>query len=123
MDRELAIRRLEQARQEVLAARQEVVGDQMVGEPPPITEVLDPVDVAAVQTERIMDQSIVDMVAERLAELDDALARVDDGTYGRCEVCGDEIPDERLAAVPWARRCTEHQQVLEQTRTGLEERP
>jgi DnaK suppressor protein len=34
-----------------------------------------------------------------------ALARIEDGTYGRCENCGAEIPDERLEAVPTATLC------------------
>lgn len=43
-----------------------------------------------------------------LAELDAAAARVADGTYGRCEVCGEAIPDERLEARPTARTCVRH---------------
>ena len=34
-----------------------------------------------------------------------ALGRIDDGTYGKCAVCGRQIPDERLEAVPWATLC------------------
>jgi RNA polymerase-binding transcription factor DksA len=37
-----------------------------------------------------------------------ALARVDVGTYGRCEVCGRPIPEGRLEARPAATRCVEH---------------
>jgi RNA polymerase-binding transcription factor DksA len=44
-------------------------------------------------------------VAARLAELDDALQRIDDGTYGRCERCGSVIPLPRLEALPHARLC------------------
>lgn len=35
----------------------------------------------------------------------DALDRIGEGTYGRCELCREWLPRERLAAVPWARRC------------------
>ena len=42
------------------------------------------------------------LVDEALA----ALARIDDGTFGRCENCESEIPDERLEAIPYARHCT-----------------
>lgn len=45
--------------------------------------------------------------AER-AEVEAALARVDAGTYGVCEVCGREIPPARLEARPMATRCVEH---------------
>jgi RNA polymerase-binding transcription factor DksA len=46
-----------------------------------------------------------------LAILDDvrrARQRVEQGTYGLCEVCGERIPDERLEVRPWAIRCVEH---------------
>jgi RNA polymerase-binding transcription factor DksA len=41
----------------------------------------------------------------RLIQLEQALARLDDGTYGRCEVCGEPISEERLGALPGALRC------------------
>ena len=43
-----------------------------------------------------------------LAEVDRALAKVDDSSYGRCDVCDEEIPAERLEARPWATRCLRH---------------
>jgi DnaK suppressor protein len=43
-----------------------------------------------------------------LAEVDRALAKLDDGSYGRCDVCDAEIGAERIEARPWATRCLEH---------------
>jgi RNA polymerase-binding transcription factor DksA len=44
--------------------------------------------------------------AERtLAEVSAALNRLDDDTFGRCEICGGTISDERLAALPTTSRC------------------
>jgi DnaK suppressor protein len=43
-----------------------------------------------------------------LAEVDRALAKLDDETYGRCDVCGDDIGAGRLEARPWATRCLRH---------------
>jgi RNA polymerase-binding transcription factor DksA len=40
-----------------------------------------------------------------LEEIDLALDRIEEGTYGTCAVCGREIPEERLAAVPYATLC------------------
>jgi DnaK suppressor protein len=40
-----------------------------------------------------------------LAEASAALGRIDDGTFGRCETCGRDVPPARLNAVPYARRC------------------
>ena len=40
-----------------------------------------------------------------IAEIDDALGRIEAGTYGTCAVCGAVIPEERLAAIPYATLC------------------
>ena len=40
-----------------------------------------------------------------LAQVEDALKRVEDGTFGTCRVCGKEIPDERMEAVPTTTIC------------------
>jgi YteA family regulatory protein len=59
--------------------------------------------------EREKDLSILEQVEAELADVEHALRRLDDGTYGTCEVCGRPIPDERLEAMPAARLCLEHQ--------------
>jgi RNA polymerase-binding transcription factor DksA len=59
--------------------------------------------------EREKDLSILEQVEAELADVEHALRRLDDGTYGTCEVCGSAIPDERLEALPAARLCLEHQ--------------
>lgn len=47
--------------------------------------------------------------AERVLDaVDGALARLDDGSYGSCEVCGGPVDDETLAAAPTARACRAH---------------
>jgi len=43
-----------------------------------------------------------------LAQIDAALGRMEQGTYGICEVCGAEIPDGRLEARPWTPYCIQH---------------
>lgn len=49
--------------------------------------------------------SIAEGLLETLHEVDRALGKMDDGTYGTCESCRDEIPPERLEARPYAREC------------------
>jgi DnaK suppressor protein len=49
-----------------------------------------------------MDEAIADGMRERLAAIDRALKRLDEGTYGRSIVSGEPIPDERLEADPAA---------------------
>jgi DnaK suppressor protein len=48
-----------------------------------------------------------------LVEVDEALARIADGTYGRCVDCGAEIGKERLAALPQAPRCIGCQRAMD----------
>jgi RNA polymerase-binding transcription factor DksA len=59
--------------------------------------------------EREKDLSILEQVEAELADVDHAMRRLDEGTYGTCEVCGKVIPDERLEAMPATRFCLEHQ--------------
>jgi DnaK suppressor protein len=48
-----------------------------------------------------------------LQDIDDALARIDNRTYGFCVNCDDEISPRRLQAVPWAAMCIKCQELLE----------
>ena len=66
-------------------------------------------DVGTETFEREKDLSILEQVEAELADVEHALRRLDDGTYGTCEVCGRVIPDERLEAMPATRLCLEHQ--------------
>lgn len=49
--------------------------------------------------------SMAEGLIDTLHEIDAALKRIENGTYGRCESCGTEIPDDRLDARPVARLC------------------
>lgn len=64
--------------------------------------------------DRQLERSTLQQVAEQLREVDAALERVDAGTYGRSEVSGEPIPDERLRAAPTTRRLVSEQHDAEQ---------
>jgi len=64
-------------------------------------------DSATETLDRGMEQSLEDNAENLLAHIDAALARLDEGTYGRCERCGQPIAEERLEALPYATRCIE----------------
>jgi DnaK suppressor protein len=49
-----------------------------------------------------------------LADVQHALQRLDQGTYGLCVVCGQPIPEKRLEALPWTSRCIKDEEQLEQ---------
>ena len=60
----------------------------------------------------------VDDIDGELREIIAAETRLADGRYGTCEVCAQPIPDERLRAIPWARRCITDQTVPSARRNG-----
>jgi len=66
-------------------------------------------DQATETFERERDLSVLQRVEAQLHEVDAALARVEAGSYGTCELCGKPIGDERLEAMPMARYCLEDQ--------------
>lgn len=67
-----------------------------------------PIHMADIGTDNYeMENTIGLMDSERklLVEIDEALARIENGTYGVCEGEEEPIPKERLKAIPWARYC------------------
>ncbi len=64
-------------------------------------------DSASATAERSEALAFIDNARERLADVDEALARMDAGSYGVCADCGKPIPEARLEARPWAVRCVE----------------
>lgn len=64
-------------------------------------------DAAATTAERTEVLGIVDNLRGMLADVDQALARVKDGTYGRCESCGREIGAARMEFRPTSRFCVD----------------
>ena len=62
-------------------------------------------DAATETYERELDEGLEEDAREQLHQVEKALARIESGEYGRCEICGKEIPVERLEAVPWTTLC------------------
>jgi RNA polymerase-binding protein DksA len=54
--------------------------------------------------------SLAEGERERLLSLDEAIRKIEEGTYGKCEMCGCPIPKERLAALPQAQHCVKCQE-------------
>lgn len=71
-----------------------------------------------------VNQEIAFRLGERqsqmVADIDQALLRIDEGTYGECARCEKSIPEKRLEAMPTARHCAECQQLIEESE-GVEE--
>jgi DnaK suppressor protein len=62
-------------------------------------------DVATDMAEQTLDASFERMERERYRDVEAALHRIDEGTYGTCERCGTAVNVARLVAVPWTRYC------------------
>jgi len=71
-------------------------------------EEADSTDAADQIEELVTNVSLVHDLASRARDVDDALAKLEAGTYGICEVSGEEIPFDRLVANPAARTCIDH---------------
>ncbi|MGH3445313.1 MAG: TraR/DksA family transcriptional regulator [Nocardioidaceae bacterium] len=55
--------------------------------------------------DRLSQVAVHDKLQTTRADVDRAMAKLSEGSYGRCDVCGGPIGDERLAALPWAVLC------------------
>jgi DnaK suppressor protein len=80
-------------------------------------EVLDQGESSELNIQEEIAFALLQMKAETLNRIDAALGRLEEGTYGNCFDCGDEIAEARLRAVPFAVRCKDCEaarEVLEQ---------
>jgi len=62
-------------------------------------------DVATDNYDREFNLDLASNEQKLVNSIDDALVRVEDGTYGKCEACEKKIPVERLKIVPYAKMC------------------
>lgn len=73
----------------------------------------DQADTGTKTFEREQEISLANGILERMTQVERALERLDEGSYGWCERCGDPIPVERLAAFPSATLCVTCKQLEE----------
>jgi DnaK suppressor protein len=73
-------------------------------------EGMDAYDLASEERDREITFILSDRERAKIKEIDDALARIADSSYGICESCGLEIGEERLGALPFTRVCRDCQQ-------------
>jgi DnaK suppressor protein len=74
-----------------------------------------PADQGTETYEKEKDMALLAILDAQLAQMREALARMDEGTYGKCERCGKDIPEARLNAVPYATLCVEDQEYVERS--------
>jgi DnaK suppressor protein len=76
-------------------------------------EVLDQGESSEVDIQEDIEFALIQMKAETLNKIDAALRRLDEGSYGDCFECGDEISEARLRALPFAVRCKDCEEARE----------
>ena len=78
-----------------------------------LNEVLDAVESSEADIQEDIEFALIQMKSETLNKINDALARLDQGDYGNCFDCGEEIAEKRLRALPFAVRCKECEEARE----------
>lgn len=105
---------LEERRREILNEVQEKMRDvRAVGASGEGQGVLDAAETTEADIQDDIELALIQMKSETLHRIEEALARLDEGTYGYCNECGDEISERRLRALPFAVRCKDCEEARE----------
>ncbi len=78
-----------------------------------VNTVLDPGESSEAGIQEDIEFALIQMKAETLNKINEALVRLDEGAYGNCFECGEEISQPRLRALPFAVRCLECEEARE----------
>jgi len=115
---DLSLRLLTQMtkRQEELRAMLRAAADARDNEQP--TDVVDFKDVAAEESRAAVDELALSHAAVELSQVSAALRRMEEGSYGLCQDCGEAIDERRLMALPATPYCTACQTIHERPAPG-----
>ena len=78
-----------------------------------LNEVLDAVESSEADIQEDLEFALIQMKSETLNKIDDAIVRLEQGDYGYCFECGEEIAEKRLRALPFAVRCKDCEEAKE----------
>jgi DnaK suppressor protein len=78
-----------------------------------LNEVLDAVESSEADIQGDIEFALIQMKSETLNKINDALIRLEQGDYGNCFECGEEIAEKRLRALPFAVRCKDCEEARE----------
>ena len=114
-------RRYNELKQMLLGRRRELqaqVQDKMrdvraTGEVTKLAEVFDAGESSEADIQEDIELALIQMKSETLSRVDDALTRLEQGNYGNCFDCGEEIAEKRLRALPFAVRCKDCEEARE----------
>ena len=105
-------RMLEDRRRELMSAVQGKMRDVRT-ESIKDREVLDQGESSEVDIQEDIELALIQMKSETLNKINEALRRLDEGIYGDCFECGEEIAEARLRALPFAVRCKDCEEARE----------
>ncbi len=88
-----------------------------------VSDIGDILDSVSEERTRELDMILTDREKQKLKQIDDALDRIEEGSYGLCEECGIKIPRARLKVVPFAKYCVECKEVIEREEKYTREEP
>ena len=103
---------LEERRRELLSEVQGKIRD-VRAESGKERDVLDQGESSEVDIQEDIEFALIQMKSETLNKINEALRRLEEGTYGNCFECGDEIAHARLRALPFAVRCKDCEEARE----------
>lgn len=105
---------LEERRREILSEVKVKMRDvRAVGASGEGQGVLDAAETSEADIQDDIELALIQMKSETLHKIEEALARLDEKTYGYCFACGDEISERRLRALPFAVRCKDCEEARE----------
>jgi DnaK suppressor protein len=105
---------LEERRREILGQVQGKIRDvRTEGANNPTQGVLDAVETSEADIQDEIEFALIQMKAETLHKIEEALRRLEEGTFGYCFECGEEISERRLRALPFAVRCKDCEEARE----------
>jgi DnaK suppressor protein len=107
-------RMLEDRRREIMSAVQEKIRDvRTENSYGKVSDVLDAGESSEADIQEDIRFALIQMKAETLNKINEALARLEEGAYGYCFECGEEIAERRLRALPFAVRCKDCEEAKE----------
>ena len=105
---------LAERRREIQAEVQGKMRDvRTAGEVGKLNEVFDAVESSEADIQEDIELALIQMKAETLNKIEEALRRLEEGTFGYCFECGEEISERRLRALPFAVRCKDCEEARE----------
>ena len=105
---------LEERRREIMSEVQGRMRDvRAEGAGSAVQGVLDAAESSELDIQDEIEFALIQMMAETLNKIDEARRRLEEGTYGYCFECGDEISEKRLRALPFAVRCKDCEEARE----------